>query len=190
MAKALDKYIGTLYADGWQNVQAPTQFQGPGSSHDLASLLLSETVSHSVHNAKLPVFLLLLDAKSAFDKVIHECAIRNAYLAGTSDQGLLYINSRLKSRKSFIEWDKILMGPIDDTTGVEQGGVNSDRIYKLCNNVQLSTAQRSALGVHLGSGLVISSIGQADDTALVSNCLLKLAGLLRLAVEDFLTVGA
>ena len=39
-----------------------------------------------------------------------------------------------------------------------------------------------ALGVNMGE-VVVSSIGQADDTALVSNCLLKLAGLLQLAVE-------
>ena len=131
------------------------------------------------------MFVLLLDAKSAFDRVVHECAIRNAYLAGTMDQGLLYINSRLKSRKTFIEWNKVLMGPIDDTIGGEQGGVNSDRIYKLCNNVQLTTSQESSLGVDLGGGLVISSIGQADDTALISNCLLKLVGLLRLAVQYY-----
>ena len=183
LAKALDMYIGSLYSDGWQSVQAATQFQGSGSSHDLASLLLSETIEHSIHNAKLPVFVLLLDAKSAFDKVIRECAVRNAYLAGTADQGLLYIDSRLKNRKTYIEWNKVLMGPIDDTIGVEQGGVNSDKIYKLCNNVQLTVAQNSALGVSLGGDTVISSIGQADDTALVSNCLLKLAGLLRLTVE-------
>ena len=56
---------------------------------------------------------------------------------------------------------KVLMGPILDKLGVEQGGVNSGEIYKLCNNVQLSTAQRSGLGVNLGS-VTVSSIGQAD----------------------------
>ena len=74
------------------------------------------------------------------------------------------------------------MGPINDLIGVEQGGVNSDRVYKLCNNIQLNTAQRSQLGVDM-DGVVVSSIGQADDTALVSNCLTKLAGLLHLAEE-------
>ena len=182
LAKALDTYIGQLYGAGWEEAQASTQFQGPGSSHELASLLLTETVQYSLYNAKLPIFVLLLDAKSAFDKVVHECAVRNAYLAGSSDQGLIYINSRLKHRKTCLEYNKVIMGPIDDTIGVEQGGVNSDRLYKLCNNVQLSTAQESGLGVEMGE-VVVSSIGQADDTALVSNCLLKLAGLLQLAVE-------
>ena len=76
----------------------------------------------------------------------------------TTDQGLIYIDSRLGSRKTFIEWDKSLMGPIADRLGVEQGGVNSDKTYKLCNNVQLTTAQESGLGVDLGS-VVVSAVG-------------------------------
>ena len=182
LAKALDVYVGQLYSQGWAIVQAPTQFQGSGSSHDLASLLLTECIQTSLHIVKRPLFVLLLDAKSAFDKVVRECAIRNTYLAGTTDKALLYINSRLANRRTFVEWDKVLMGPIHDSLGVEQGGVNSDKLYKLCNNVQLSTAQRSGLGLNLGS-VVVSAIGQADDTVLVSDCLVKLRCLLHLAIQ-------
>ena len=74
------------------------------------------------------------------------------------------------------------MGPIHDTLGVEQGGYLSDRLYKLANNEQLSVAQSSLLGVSL-NGIVVSAIGQADDTCLLSNCLYKLQQLLHLAVE-------
>ena len=126
--------------------------------------------------------MLLLDAKSAYDKVVRECAIRSAYLAGSTGHGLLYLDSRLGHRQTVVEWDKVLMGPIKDTLGVEQGGVNSDKIYKLCNNSQLSTAQMSNLGVNLSSN-IISSIGLADDTALVSDSLSKLGCILHLTVE-------
>ena len=85
-------------------------------------------------------------------------------------------------RKTYLEWDKVLMGPINDKLGVEQGGVNSDKTYKLCNNIQLSEAQRSGLGVDLGA-VVVSSIGQADDTVLISECLVKLYCLLHFAVQ-------
>jgi hypothetical protein len=182
IAKALDTYVGQLYGEGWAKVQAETQFQGSGSSHELAALLLTESIQHSLLVARKPVFVLFLDAKSAFDKVVRECAVRNAYLAGTTGHGLLYIDSRLEKRNTYVEWDKVLMGPIQDSMGVEQGGVNSDRIYKLCNNAQLSTAQLSGLGVDIGS-TVISAIGLADDTALLSDSLSKLAGLLHLTVE-------
>ena len=182
LAKALDTYVGQLYAESWSDAQADTQFQGPGSSHELAALMLTEAIHHSLHVTKRPLFVLLLDAKSAFDKVVRECAIKNAYLAGSSGHGLLYLNSRLENRRTFVDWEKVLMGPILDLLGVEQGGVNSDKIYKLCNNIQLSTGQLSSLGIDMGSG-ILSDIGLADDTALLSDSLSKLAGLLHLTVE-------
>ena len=88
LSKALDKYIGGLYKSGWAASQAVTQFQGPGSSHELAALLLSETIQHSVFQAKKPLFVLLLDAKSAFDKILAENIVKNAFLAGSRGQGL------------------------------------------------------------------------------------------------------
>ena len=182
LAKALDIYIGSLFESGWAAVQAETQFQGQGSSHDLAALLLTESIQHSIYVAKSPIFVLMLDAKSAFDKILKEFIVRNAFLAGSHGQALLYLADRLSSRKTFVEWDKCLMGPIHDTLGVEQGGCLSDRLYKLANNEQLSVAQQSHLGVSL-HGVTVSAIGQADDTCLVSDSVHKLQLLLQLAVE-------
>ena len=182
IAKCADIYVGQLYSEGWALSQAETQFQGEGSSHELAALLFTETVQYSVSVSKKPVFALLLDAKSAFDKVVRQCAVRAAYLAGSRDQGLLYLDTRLASRRTFPEWEKVLMGPINDDLGLEQGGVNSDKLYKNCNNNQLSVAQKSELGVETGAE-VVSAIGQADDTVLLSNNVYKLAGLVYLAEE-------
>ena len=182
LSKSLDKYIGSLYESGWAGVQAETQFQGTGSSHELAALLLTETIQFSLHSAKKPLFVLLLDAKSAFDKILSEVIIKNAFLAGSRGQGLLYLADRLANRLTFVEWDKCLMGPILDKLGVEQGGVLSDRLYKLANNEQLSTAQLSQLGLVMGN-ICVSSIGQADDTGLVSDCIFKLQHLLQLTEE-------
>ena len=182
LAKCADIYAGKLYGAGWAACQAETQFQGEGSSHELAALLFTETLQYSqIVNFK-PVFALCLDAMSAFDKIVRECAIRSAFLAGTSDQGLLYLDARLKNRKTYPEWDKVLMGPIHDSLGLEQGGCNSDRIYKLCNNNQLRTAQLSRLGVDCKAA-VVSCVGQADDTILLSDDIFKLAGLVFLAEE-------
>ena len=81
LAKALDSYIGELYSDGWANVQAETQFQGAGSSHELAGLLLTEVIQFSLYSLKLPLFLILLDAMSAFDLILREDIIVNAFNA-------------------------------------------------------------------------------------------------------------
>ena len=73
------------------------------------------------------------------------------------------------------------MGPIHDELGLEQGGPISSEFYKIYNNEQLSTAQDSGLGAKV-SDIVISSVGQANDTALVSNDLHQLQMLLDLSL--------
>ena len=83
------------------------------------------------------------------------------------------------------EWNGVLMGPIADMWGVEQGGKHSSDFYKVFNYSQLETAQDSNLGADLGSkddSLVISAIGQADDVALVSNDVYALQALHQLSL--------
>jgi hypothetical protein len=181
LAKCLDLYIGRRYYDKWRLAQAPTQFQGEGSSHELAALLLSEAVQHSLFKDCQPVFALFLDAKSAFDVVVRQNAIVEAYHAGSTDQGLLYLDARMANRRTFPQWGTTIMGPICDKRGLEQGAVNSDRIYKLCNNSQLFEAQSSGLGVDLGQ-VHVAGIGLADDVALLTNSPTKLACLLHLTL--------
>ena len=83
-------------------MQDDTQFQGAGSSHDLAALLLTESINFSLFSARKPVFLQLLDAKSAFDLVPKESIIGNACKAGNMDQGLIYLDNRLGNRRTFV----------------------------------------------------------------------------------------
>ena len=61
-------------------------------SHELAALLLTETIQHSVNVSKLPAFAIFLDAKSAFDRVLKEILIRNLFIAGTNDHRVLYLD--------------------------------------------------------------------------------------------------
>ena len=62
VAKALDLHIRSLHVASWNLDQAETQFQGEGSSHELAATLLTETIQHSLFTLKEPIFVLLLDA--------------------------------------------------------------------------------------------------------------------------------
>ena len=106
------------------------------------------------------------------------------YRTGTSGYSLNMINNRLTNRSSYIKFNNDVIGPINDTQGVEQGGLLSDRLFRLVGNDQLLFAQISKLGVPLHypnhpsptqiPKLIISAIGQADDTALFSNDLFSL----------------
>ena len=102
LSKALDKYVGSLYESGLVSAQAETQFQGTGSSHELAALLLTECINFSIYSAKKCLYCIFLDAKSAFDKIVREFCIKSAYLAESSNQGLIYLDNRMKHRQTYV----------------------------------------------------------------------------------------
>ena len=83
----------------------------------------------SIASSSKPAYVVYLDAKSAFDLVLREMLITDLYDIGIKDQGLVLIDERLKNRKTVGEWDRLLMGPIRDKCGVEQGGLNSSEFY-------------------------------------------------------------
>ena len=83
---------------------------------------------------------------------------------------IILIYKPLASKTTVYEWEGEVMGPAKDTTGFEQGGINSSDFYKLYNNEQLKSAQESKLGVDIESQ-VISGVGQADDVMLASSSL-------------------
>ena len=170
MAKATDLYLHDLYHNQWDSCQADTQYQGCGSNHELAALLLTEVIQHSLNVSKKPVFLLSLDAQSAYDRCLRQILSSQLYKADTSGSALTFIDSRLSSRATVYQWNGETMGPARDDTGFEQGGINSTDFYKLYNNEQLTSSQRSRLGVNIKSS-VISSIGQADDVIHPANTL-------------------
>ena len=184
VAKALDLHIRNHNIKSWNRHLPETQFQHENSSHELAAILLTESIQHSLFALKLPAYILYLDAQSAFDVVLRELLIKNLYNIGTNGNSLLYLNNRLENRQTFIEWDNQIMGPIFDQCGLEQGGVSSSELYRCFGAEQLNTAQKSQFGVSLGANKAtkqtISAIGQADDTALISNSIQKLYYLLKL----------
>ena len=177
LAKAIDLYLRDLYQHHWDACTAPTQYQTSGSSHELASLLVTELIQYSLNIADQPVYMLVLDAESAFDRCLRQILCTELFKAGMSGSALLLVNNRLENRSTVYQWEGEKLGPARDITGFEQGGINSGDFYKLYNNSQLKTAQSSQLGVDIGSS-VVSAIGQADDVILAANsvdCLRLLA---------------
>ena len=55
VAKALDLNIRDIHINSWNKNQAETQFQGEGSSHKLAAVILTETIEHSLFTPKEPI---------------------------------------------------------------------------------------------------------------------------------------
>ena len=132
LAKALDLKVAAMQRDNWTTASANTQFMARGSSHELAALLLTEAIIHATLTLNIPLYVLLLDKQAAFDSVLKEHVIFSAFsAAGSGDQSLLYMANRLTSRLTYVEHNKVMMGPIHDTVGVEQGGVSSSDQFQL-----------------------------------------------------------
>ena len=155
IAKGLDTYLRMKNINSWNNDQSPAQFQGEGSSHELASVLLTECVQFSRFRVKSPLYVLYLDAKSAFDVVQRELLIKNLFSIHGADQLLMHVDNRLNYRETILDWNGNLLGPINDQQGLEQGGKNSSDFYKIFGKEQLSLAQNSELGIKMGNITVI-----------------------------------
>ena len=93
VAKALDTYVRSLCINMWNMHKPVCQFQGEDSSHELAALLVTECIQYSIQHLKKPLFILYLDAKSAFDVVLKELLVKNLYHTGTRGELLLYTKS-------------------------------------------------------------------------------------------------
>ena len=182
IAKACDTYIRNLSVDDWHDARAEVQFLGPGMSHEMGALLLSEVIHHFLNVNNKPLYALFVDARSAFDRALREILVRNQFILGTTGDRLLYFDNRLKHRKTFCEWDHQVLGPIHDNQGVEQGGVPSGDLYIVYNNEQFDTAQDSGLGVPLHD-LDVVFIGQADDCVLLADNISSLKNLLTLTMD-------
>ena len=183
VAKGLDLFLRDHFITSWNNDQSETQFQGIGSSHELAAVLLTECIQFSKKSLKMPTFVLYLDAKSAFDVVRREPLLQKLYyLNGEPDSLLCHINNRISSRQTVLDWASTLMGPMNDELGLEQGGVNSSDFYKIFGKEQLQLSQRSHLGIKM-KNVTVSAVGMADDTILISNNIYALYYLLNLTLH-------
>ena len=56
VAKVLDLYLRQLFQGKWESATAPTQYQKPNSSHELASLLVTEIIQYSLRTKQACVF--------------------------------------------------------------------------------------------------------------------------------------
>ena len=149
-----------------------------GSSHELCALALTEAITHSTINLKLPIVHVYLDKEAAFDSTLKEHIVSAAFSTSnhTPSQSILYLAHRLFCRKTF--------PPIHDWRGVEQGGISSSKLFQLTTVNELCTLNATGLGVPIGPVSLVA-LRQANDEVLLSNNLWGTQSLINTAVELF-----
>ena len=79
-------------------------------------------IQYSLYVADKPIYLLALDAQSAFDRCLRQVLCTELYATGMDRAAIKLIDNRLKNRQTVYQWSGEMIGPSKDITGFEQGG--------------------------------------------------------------------
>ena len=131
-----------------------------------ASLLVEE-MYRDVLNTRHSSELVLLDAKAAFDVVVHIHMLRRLFQVGLDDKHWTIIQSMHEGASSAIKWNGKISDQFEVLQGGRQGGLLSTDLYKLYVNPLLDRLTFSNIGLKIGNVVCNTSVC-ADNIALMS----------------------
>ena len=149
----------------------------PNSSTVLCSTMVNETVQYYTKNGGKPVYVLLLDASKAFDKVAFNVLfneLRNRSMCPRITKLLYYMYT---NQVCTVKWNNELSDCFNVSNGVKQGGVISPLLFSCYIDNLFSQLQHSGLGCHVGLSYA-GAFGYADDIALLAPSLQCLKGMI------------
>ncbi|CAG2195543.1 unnamed protein product [Mytilus edulis] len=167
VSKIIDTVLKNRTQPSVKAVQHKYQRGFTSGSGPMNSALPVEEVYREVHDGETEAQIILLDAKSAFDKVIHTHMMRRVYQAGIEDKHWSLISSLHQNAASTIKWGGNISECFPVSLGVRQGGILSTDLYKLYVNPLLDRLENSNLGIRIGN-ITCNASACADDIALMS----------------------
>ena len=154
----------------------------PNSSTVLCSTMVNETVQYYTENGGKPVYVLLLDASKAFDKVAFNVLfneLKNRSVCPRITKLLYYMYT---NQVCTVKWNNELSDCFNVSNGVKQGGVISSLLFSCYIDNLFSQLQHSGLGCHVGLSYA-GAFGYADDIALLAPSLQCLKGMISICEE-------
>jgi hypothetical protein len=151
----------------WDQQQCPLQRGFTKHSAPLnAAFILEEARREALDIGNL-LNIVLLDAKSAFDVVVHKNLLKKLYHLGIQDKHWTLIKSLHTNASSAIKFNGLVSENFNILQGVRQGGILSADLYKIYINPLLKQLQQSRLGMDIGY-IECGATACADDIPL--NC--------------------
>ena len=92
----------------------------------------------------------VLDAKSAFDVVLHDILLRKLFHAGVESVSWSLIQSLHAEAESVFKWNSAYSDVFKVDQGVHQGRILSADLYKLYDNGLFDRLQLTGVGCHIG----------------------------------------
>ena len=149
----------------WDPQQCPLQRGFTKNSAPLnAAFILEEARREALDIGKL-LTIILLDAKSAFDVVVHKKLLKKLYHLGIQDKQWTLIKSLHTNASSAIKFNGLVSENFNILQGVRQGGILSADLYKIYIDPLLKQLQQSRLGMNIGH-IECGATACADDITL------------------------
>ncbi len=154
-----------------------------GFSIDTPPLLAGLLIQEFIRTTPGPIYLCMLDVKTAFDTVWHEALLRQLYLDGIDGPLWMSYRNLYEDAVSKVSWCGHLSDSFPILQGVRQGAVCSAELYKRFNNPLLNLLVSSGVGAKIGH-LAVPAPTCADDIALMATDPVELQTLINV-VHDF-----
>ncbi len=183
--KILDKIILATQSEYLKTSDMQFGFK-QHSSTIMCSTVLIETVEYYINNNST-VYVLLIDASKAFDRVCHSTLFKLLESYDVCPIVIRLLMDMYSRSDMQVRWNNSNSNPFALMNGVKQGGVLSPTLFTLYINGLLLRLKESGLGCHVGLTYA-GAFGYADDIALVVPSLHGLRQMIRICelyAEEF-----
>jgi hypothetical protein len=168
LLKIIEAILKVDLRNGKFYIQSPLQRRFTENASPLNAAIVLEEEYREYKDEFFRFFLVLLDAKSAFDVVVLKMLLRKVYLTGINPASWSLIDDLHHNTKACIKWMNELSEEFPIFQGVKQGGILSADLYKIYIEDLLDNFQHEESGCKFGN-LTINAITCADDIALTSH---------------------
>ena len=138
------------------------------NSSPMNCALMVEEFFRNNKDLNKPTYMAFMDAKAAFDVVVHPNLMRKLYKAGIGPTEWLVINSLHDNSVTSVKWKDEMSETYINEQGVRQGSVLSADLYKVYNNDSLDRIQHTGIGARIGD-ILIQAPACADDVTVLSD---------------------
>lgn len=182
ISKIIEKIIKLRENDKILGTQNPLQRGFTENTSPLIAELIIEEFERENKDLKKPTYIALLDAKSAFDVVVHDNLIRRLFQIGISHQSILILQNLYQGATSCVKWNGKYSDPFKIDQGVRQGGALSADLYKVYINPLLNLLCESGMGGKIGN-INCCAPTCADDIAIIANNPLEIQSMVDISVD-------
>ena len=129
--------------------------------------MVIETVQYYTENDARPVYVLLLDASKAFDKVAFIVLLNELPDRVVCPRIIKLLYVMYTNQSCNVKWDNKQSDYFKILNGIKQGGIISPLLFRCYIDNLFTQLQNSGLGCHVGCSYA-GAFGYADDITLLA----------------------